>query len=128
MAAARKKDFSDVTNRVQNALADAVADTTAEEPAAVQDAQEKPKTRKDRRTYTKDEAQEFLTEFRTSGRKGLKMPRINVAFYPENYEFIRVMSRVRGENLTEFINVLIKKAMEENRDIYEQAIAFKNSI
>ena len=123
--AAAKKDFSNVNSRVRNALADATADTAAD---AAQEVQEVQQTRKTRRTYTKEETQEYLSDFRSSGRKGVKMPRINMAFTPENYEYIRIMSRVRGENLTEFLNVLVKKSMEENREVYEAAIKFRNSI
>lgn len=119
--AAVKKDFSKVNDRVQNALADAVAEDAPE-------TQETQKERKERRTYTKEEAQEFLSDFRTAGHKGVKLPRVNMAFTPDNYEFIRVMSRVRGENMTEFVNVLVKKYMEEYRDIYDKALQFKDSI
>lgn len=143
--APKKKDFSGVNvNPVYSAIAEATAaeqlpgqmaiDTTGaiieETPAA--DAQEvieeQKKQYKARRTYTEAEAQEALENLQTSGKKGVKLPRINLAFTPANYEFIKIMAQVRGQNLTEFVNDVLKEARESHADIYEQAIAFRNSL
>lgn len=125
--AAKKKDFSTVkTDRMYNTIAEATAEPQEEQEA--QEVQEAPKTRKNRRTYTKAEAQEFLDDLRTAGRKGVRLPRINMAFSPECYDYIRTVSKVRGETMTEFLNFLVKKSLEENRDIYDKAIEFRNSI
>lgn len=123
-----KKDFSQVpTGRVYSTIADATAEpeNAAQE---VQETQEKPRKRKARRTYTEEEAAEILKTLRTSGRKGIKLPRINLAFTPENYDYIQTMSRVRGENMTDFVNLIIAQHKEENTAIYEKAIEFKNSL
>lgn len=122
-----KKDFSAInTDRVYNTIAQA----TAEEPEALnaQEEQEEVRKRKDRKTYTEQEAAEYLKDGNTAGRKGVKLQRINMAFYPDVYEYIQIMSRVRGESLTAFINLAIRQHMEEHSELYKKAIEFRNSL
>lgn len=146
--APKKKDFSSVNvNPVYSAIAEATAaeqlpgqmtidnsgNITEETPAAaaqevIEAAEEQKKQYKARRTYTEAEAQEALESLQTSGKKGVKLPRINLAFTPANYEFIKIMAQVRGQNLTEFVNDVLREARENHADIYEQAIAFRNSL
>lgn len=125
---AKTKDFSQLnTGRVYNAIAEA----TAEPEQEAQDTQEidEVKTeRKPRRTYTEQEAFEIMQAMKTSGRKGLKLPRINLAFVPTVYNYVQIMSRVRGETMTEFVNLALQQHMEEHRDLYEKAIEFRNSL
>ena len=83
------------------------------------------KTPADRREWTEEEGAEYLENMETAGRKGLKLKRINMAFTPANYEYIVCMSRVRGQNLTQFINDVIAKSREDNAEIYEQAMRFR---
>lgn len=126
-----KKDFSKVnTGRVYGTIAEATAEPEQEiiENAPEAAEQEKAEKRKPRRTYTPQEAAEILQTMKTAGRKGVKLPRINLAFSPEVYQYISIMSRVRGENLTEFVNHVLRGHMDEHRDIYEKAIEFKNSL
>ena len=126
-----KKDFSSVnTGRVYGAIAEATAEPEQEAAEVLQEAaaQEKPAKRKTRKTYTEQEAAEIMQTLKTTGRKGIKLPRINLAFTPELHAYITTMSRVRGENLTEFVNYVLRQHMEEHRDIYEKAIEFKNSL
>lgn len=120
-----KKDFSNIsTGRVYSTIEEATSEpeATAQEMAEVEEKQKK------RKTYTAQEAAEFMQNFKTSGRKGIKLPRINLAFAPDLYEYIQTMSRVRGENLTEFVNNILREHMEEHNDIYQKAIEFKNSL
>lgn len=86
---------------------------------ATQDTHER-KSRND--YYTEKERETFLSEFKTSGRKGLKLPRINLAFTPENHKYISVMSKMRGESITQFVNMLIDKNRELNSDLYDRAL------
>lgn len=67
------------------------------------------------------EAEERAAEMRTQGREGAKMPRINMAFTPENHQFIKIMSTIRGETQTKFVNFLITRYREEHPEIYEDA-------
>ncbi len=113
-----KKDFSAEsinTNSVYNEI-----ETATNEPQK--------NKRKPRKTYTKEEAHEALENLSCAGMKGVKLHRINMAFTPSNYDFIKTMARVQGINQTKFVNVLIEKAREEYADIYKKAIEFQNSI
>ena len=50
----------------------------------------------------------------TQGRKGLKVPRINMGFSPENHDWLRLRSRQRGMTITEFVNeILDRERMKE---------------
>lgn len=116
-----KKDLTQInTGRFYNSIENATAET--------QEEQEAQQGRKPRRTYTEQEAQEIMQSLKTSGRKGLKLPRINLAFSPEIYEYIKTMSRVSGQSMTDFINAALQQHLNEHRDIYEKAIEFRNSL
>lgn len=131
-----KKDFTTIkTNPVYSAIAEMTADTQPEtveaeevtaEPTETPTAEKK--AYKARRTYTEAEMAEALENLQTSGKKGVKLPRINLAFSPANYEFCKIMARVRGQNLTEFVNDIIREARENHAELYEQAIKFRNSL
>lgn len=56
----------------------------------------------------------------TQGRKGCKLPRINIGFYGDNLENARKISRFYGISITEYINRLIYEDVEKNNDILEQ--------
>ncbi len=104
-----QKDFSQVHN--------AIAEATAAQGQ-----------RKPRKEYTAEEAAEIAETMQTTGKKGVHMPRINLAFSPRNYKYIKIMSRVRGENLTQFINKIIAEHAEEHADLYEKAQEFIDSL
>lgn len=44
----------------------------------------------------------------TRGRKGMKLPTMNMRFTPDNYEYMRRESAVRGMSTTAFVNWLIE--------------------
>ena len=113
------KDFKATKSRIKNTIAEATAEQ--EEPV-VQDA---PTERKIRKTYSSQEAQVYMSQHDTSGRKGLKLPRINMAFSPDNYDYIQTMARVRGETLTTFVNRIIDESRAENNDLYQSAVEFR---
>lgn len=115
-----KKDF---TAHLQDAITEATAD--AQE---VEEAQEKLKARKTRKTYTAQEANTFLQDRKTTGRKGIKLPRINLAFNPELYDYCRTMARAAGVSYTDFINTVLQQHMDEHAKAYKQAIEFRKSI
>lgn len=119
-----KKDFAVSTSRVYSTIAAA----TAEPEQETQEIQEETRKNKPRREYTEQEKAEFLQQMRTVGRKGVKLPRINLAFAPDVYEYIQIMSRVRGESMTDFVNLALRQHMEEHRDLYDRAIEFRNSL
>lgn len=65
---------------------------------------------------------------RTQGRKGCKAHRFNMAFSPKAYDFITCMARVRGETITAFVNHLIEKTVDDNQEIYQKALEFRDSL
>lgn len=73
---------------------------------------------------TPEEAQARASNLKTQGRKGCKAVRINMAFTPENHDFIKVMARLKGVTMTEFANYAITQYREEHNELYEQAKAF----
>ena len=112
-----KKDFSTAdTSSIYGTIAEATATD-----------QEQGK-HKQRREYTAEERRQFMEEMRTSGRKGVKMERINMAFQPTVFEYIEIMSRVTGMSKTGFVNFALKQHMEEHADLYNQAIEFRKRL
>lgn len=126
-----KKDFTKInTGRVYDMIEEATAEDTAQDIIDAQEEQqvEQPKPRKERKTYTPEEARRIMNTLQTTGRKGVKLPRINLAFTPELHDYITIMSRARGENLTQFVNKIIKEHMEQHIDIYKKALEFISSL
>lgn len=70
---------------------------------------------------TEKEATERAAQLKTQGRKGCKAVRINMAFTPENHEFIQTMARVTNKSMTEFANFVVEKYRTEHPDLFEQA-------
>lgn len=100
-----KKDFTQVnTNAVYSAIAE-----------ATQSGQ------KERKTYTQEEAAAYISEGKTKGRKGVKMPRINLAVTPECFDYVRIMSKATGQTYQEFMQEVIKQHMESHAETYKKA-------
>ena len=72
-------------------------------------------------TASEKEQEERAAQGRTQGRKGCRVGRFNIGFTTDNREYIAVMSRVRGEDMTKFINYVIAEHRKEHGDAYEQA-------
>lgn len=72
-------------------------------------------------TASPQEAAERASALKTQGRKGCKAIRINMAFTPENHEFIKIMARISGKTMTEFANLCIERYRLEHPEIYKQA-------
>lgn len=120
-----EKDFSGIdAGRMYNAIHEA----TAEPAQEAQEVQETKRQYKPRREYTEQEKQQYMQQGKTTGRKGLKMPRINLAFAPDIYEYIQIMSRVTGQSMTDYVNTILRQYMEEHQDIYKKAVEFRNSL
>lgn len=118
-----KKDFTTNVNKVHSSIAAA----TAAEPV-INEAEPITEPRKDRKTYTMEQAADFLANGQTTGHKGVKLPRINMAFYPDVYDYVQTMSRVTGQTMTDFVNAILRNYMAENSEIYEKARAFRDSL
>lgn len=57
----------------------------------------------------------------TQGRKGEKQQRINMAFSPENLDYMRTMAGLKGISVTRFVNELIAQDREKNGAAYGEA-------
>lgn len=66
------------------------------------------------------EAKEAL---QTQGRAGVKLERINMAFTPSNYDFIKVMAAIRGQTMTVFVNSVLDNERARNGEKYKAAKA-----
>ena len=64
----------------------------------------------------------------TQGRKGMKQPRINMAFTPENLGYLRTMAGIKGISITKYVNDLILQDREKNADTYNEAKRITESI
>ncbi len=78
--------------------------------------------------FMPQEEQQAQSTLNTQGRKGMKAARINMAFTPENYDFIRVMAAIRGESMTNFVNYVIEESRRTNGAKYEQAKAITSDM
>ena len=113
------KDFSKVNT--ENIYSSAIAEATQEAPAAQEG-------HKERKTYTAQEAAELKGDLKTTGRKGVKLPRVNLAFTPEIYDYVRTMSKASGLTYTEFIHRILSDHKAAHEDMYKQAVKFRNSL
>lgn len=108
---AKTKDFKEMnTSRVSGTIAQATSRRGQQAKA------------------TPEEAEARAEALRTQGRKGCKAARINMAFTPSNYEFLRIMASVTGKSITEFANLAIEEYRKEHGEIYEQAKAILNQL
>ena len=108
---ASKKDFAGVnTGRVYGAIEQATSRKGQQGTASPQ------------------EAAERAAQLKTQGRKGCKAIRINMAFTPENHEFIRVMARASGKTMTEFANLVIAAYQREHPEILAKAREFLDTV
>lgn len=57
----------------------------------------------------------------TQGRRGEKQQRINMAFSPENLDYMRTMAGLKGISVTRFVNDLIAQDREKNGTAYGEA-------
>ena len=109
--AAVKKDFAGMnTGRVYDAIEQATS------------------RRGQQGTASPQEQQERADNLQTQGRKGCKAIRINMAFTPDNHEFIKVMAKASGHTMTEFANLVIAAYRREHPEIMEKANDFLATI
>lgn len=110
-----KKDFSAMnTGRAE----------TAESSAVMRKLEQGASNKGQQGTATPQEVAERAAALRTQGRKGCKAIRINMAFTPDNHEFIKVMAKATGRTMTEFTNDVITAYRKEHPEFMEQANNF----
>ncbi len=94
----------------------------------IQEATQEPTKRRPRREPTDKEKTELLQGLHTAGYKGVKLPRMNVGFTQDSYDYVQTMSRAAGMNLTEFINHIIDDHRKDHADLFTQARNFQKKI
>ena len=86
--------------------------------------QEKPKvekaekTEKPKKEAGKQEDKNPVTLSSTRGRKGQKLPTMNMRFTPDNYEYMRREGAVRGMTTTAFVNWLIETYRSDPKHVH----------
>lgn len=115
-----KKDFAAInTGKAETGVATGEVFTAIERGKS---------TYKQQGTASAAERQERAAQLKTQGRKGCKAVRINMAFTPENHQFIKVMAQVTGKSMTEFTNIVIDKYRDEHPEIFDRARAIIDSV
>lgn len=90
--------------------------TPQTEDDSVQETQDKHEPHEDQHMQNNNETHDAHAK---KGRK--KLPRINMAFYGENYDYLTYISRLSGKNITEYVNSLVDKDREINQDKIDKA-------
>ncbi len=72
-------------------------------------------------TASPEEAAQRAAQLRTQGRKGCKAVRINMAFTPDNYDFVKVTAQATGQTMTKFTNFIVEKFRAEHAEEYKEA-------
>ena len=67
------------------------------------------------------DTQEVQEVRRTQGKKGQKLPRINMAFQTANLEYLQLISRIDGKSITEYVNNLVEQDRQRNAARLEEA-------
>lgn len=73
----------------------------------------------DKKKAEAEDREARLAEGRTQGKKGLYAKRINMAFRPDVYEYIRVAAYSDGKTLTEFVNESLLYLMQHDPEYLE---------
>lgn len=72
-------------------------------------------------TQEEQEAQRTPIAHSTQGKKGQKLPRINMAFSRDNLEYLQIISRVEGVSITEYVNRMVEVDKAAKQSIFEEA-------
>ena len=99
-----KKDFSSLTGQsVYNGIEKGINTAGTQRPAS------------------EAEILERRGKLQTQGRKGCKATRINMAFTPDNHEFIKIMAAISGMSITRFNNYVIEQYRADHPETFEIA-------
>lgn len=77
--------------------------------AETEEVQETQMTQEEQHTHSTQDTQ--ITQQTQTNKKGQKLPRINMAFTNEHLEYLRVISRLEGISITQYVNDLISNDM-----------------
>ena len=51
-----------------------------------------------------------------------------MAFAPDVLDYLRIMSGLRGESITKYVDRVLRSDMEKNADLYQQAVALAEKL
>lgn len=109
-----KKNFDELKNANQaavlNAAVKATKRTGSQTPA------------------TEEEAEARKALMQTRGRKGVHLPRINMAFTPENHDYIKTMALITGQTMTEFLNDIITEYRVQYDENYGEIAKMREKV
>ena len=74
---------------------------------------------------TEEEAEARKALRQTRGRKGVHLPRINMAFSPVNHDFIKTMALITGQTMADYVNNLIESYRNEYAEEYDSIISLR---
>ena len=77
---------------------------------------------------TEEEAEARKALMQTRGRKGVHLPRINMAFTPENHEYIKTMALITGQTMTEFLNNIIAEYRVQYDENYGEIAKMRDKV
>lgn len=77
---------------------------------------------------TEEEAEARKALMQTRGRKGVHLPRINMAFTPENHEYIKTMAFITGQTMTEFLNDIITEYRAQYDENYGEIAKMREKV
>ena len=113
------KSFKEKANRPSVYATIRGVDTEVKEVSEVQEVQKVQEVQEVLNVQQVDLAkrQESLN---TQGKKGAKAQRFNMAFTPSNLKFIRIMSKLKGQTMTQFVNEVIDKERNLQDQLYKK--------
>lgn len=127
----KKKDFSETFESLTSQAIHEVQETPEEEAQDTQDApqaQEAQKETEPQEAPTAEEVRQAQETQHTQGRKGYKMQRICMAFTPDNIDYIRIVSKIKGCSMTNFVNDIVTADRESNSELFEQLKEFNKKL
>lgn len=116
------KEFKSVADKIKGA-ADTFINTSKEEEDIqnTPDTASEPNTLKEPNTVNVPNTQNKNVKTRKQ-----KHPRINMVFHTENHEYLEYITRLKGVSITQYVNDLIAKDAEENKETIEKFKALMN--
>jgi len=106
-------------NRLAEALDKGTAAAPQEAAPQPEPAEPTPAAPADKKKSEAEDRAARLADGRTQGKKGLYAKRINMAFRPDVYDYIRVAAYSDGKTLTEFVNESLLYLMQNDPEYLE---------
>ena len=82
-------------------------------------------SRKPHKEATPEEVRSRQDSMKTQGKKGAKLPRINMGFTPDNYEYLQTVSAMTGTTMTSLCNEIIAAHRKAHPDLLKKAKEFQ---